>query len=121
MDRAWGLWVAGGMGTPRACESALQETWGRALDAARRGMLRVMAAEPESWSDAEEEKLARPAAESSSGGVGAGGEPTLDGAFSPDGVDLTVIRWMLERTSEERLLAAQQLIDAAWALRGDKA
>ncbi len=43
-------------------------------------------------------------------------EPTLDGVFSPDGVDLTVIRWMLERTPLERLDAAQRLVDAAWAL-----
>lgn len=44
-------------------------------------------------------------------------EPTLEGVFTPDGVDLTVIRWMLERTPEERLEAVQQLIDAAWTLR----
>ena len=48
-------------------------------------------------------------------------EPTLEGAFSADGVDLTTIRWMLDRTPEERLQAAQQLIDAVWALRGDEA
>jgi len=48
-------------------------------------------------------------------------EPTLDGAFAADGVDLTVIRWMLERTPEERLLAVQQLLDATWALRGREA
>ena len=48
-------------------------------------------------------------------------EPTLEGAFSADGVDLTTIRWMLGRTPEERLQAAQQLIDAVWALRGDEA
>ena len=48
-------------------------------------------------------------------------EPSLDGAFSSDGVDLTVIRWMLERSPEERLRAAQELVDAAWALRGDEA
>lgn len=45
------------------------------------------------------------------------GEPTLNGAFAPDGVDLTVIRWMLERTPTERLEAVQDLIDATWALR----
>ena len=51
------------------------------------------------------------------------GEPelTLDGAFSADGVDLTVIRWMLSPTPTERLQAAQQLIDAASALRGGEA
>jgi hypothetical protein len=44
-------------------------------------------------------------------------EPTTDGAFSEDGVDLTVIRWMLDLTPTERLQAAQDLIDAASALR----
>ena len=44
-------------------------------------------------------------------------EPDLEGAFSEDGVDLTLIRWMLRQTPTERLRAAQQLIDAAWALR----
>jgi hypothetical protein len=44
-------------------------------------------------------------------------EPTLEGAFSAEGVDLTVIRWMLELTPTERLQAVQDLIDAASALR----
>jgi len=44
-------------------------------------------------------------------------EPTLEGAFAADGVDLTLIRWMLERSPTERLRAAQELIDATWALR----
>ena len=48
-------------------------------------------------------------------------EPTLEGAFSSEGVDVTVIRWMLRKTPTERLEAAQDLIDAAWALRtGDE-
>jgi hypothetical protein len=46
-------------------------------------------------------------------------EPDLEGAFSDDGVDLTLIRWMLRRTPTERLQAAQDLIDATWALRAD--
>ena len=46
-------------------------------------------------------------------------ELDLEDAFSEDGVDLTLIRWMLQRTPIERLQAAQQLIDAAWALRTD--
>ena len=46
-----------------------------------------------------------------------GAEPTLEGAFAPDGVDLTLIRWMLKRTPAERLEAAQDLIDSVWALR----
>ena len=44
-------------------------------------------------------------------------EPDLEGAFSEDGVDLTLIRWMLRRSPTERLQAAQQLIDATWTLR----
>lgn len=44
-------------------------------------------------------------------------EPTIEGAFAADGVDLTVIRWMVERTPTERLAAAQDLIDATWLLR----
>jgi hypothetical protein len=49
-----------------------------------------------------------------------GAEPDLKGAFSDDGVDLTLIRWMLERTPIERLQAAQQLIDATWVLRNGR-
>lgn len=45
-------------------------------------------------------------------------EPTLEGAFAADGSDLTAIRWMLERSPTERLLAAQDLINAARTLRG---
>jgi hypothetical protein len=45
-------------------------------------------------------------------------EPDLEGAFSDDGVDLTLIRWMLRQSPTERLRAAQQLIDTAWVLRG---
>ena len=45
------------------------------------------------------------------------GEPTLVGAFASDGVDLTLIRWMLQRTPTERLRAAQELVDVTWALR----
>lgn len=47
------------------------------------------------------------------------GEPSLDGVFAADGVDLTVIRWMLDRSPEERLQAAQELIDLVSAVRGD--
>ena len=45
-------------------------------------------------------------------------EPTLRGVFDEDGVDVTVIRWMLAMTPTERLRAVQDLIDAASALRG---
>jgi len=44
-------------------------------------------------------------------------EPTTDGAFSIEGVDLTVIRWMLDKSPTERLQSAQDLIDGAWALK----
>jgi hypothetical protein len=44
-------------------------------------------------------------------------EPTVEGAFAADGVDLTLVRWMLERSPTERLSAAQDLVDAIWALR----
>lgn len=48
--------------------------------------------------------------------------PTIEGAFSPEGVDLTAIRWMLAQTPAQRLQSAQDLIDAAWALKpGDEA
>lgn len=46
-------------------------------------------------------------------------EPNLEGAFSDDGVDLTLIRWMLGQSPTDRLRAAQSLIDAAWALRNN--
>jgi hypothetical protein len=33
-------------------------------------------------------------------------------AYSPEGVDLTLIRWMLSLTPKERLLALQRTVDA---------
>jgi hypothetical protein len=42
-------------------------------------------------------------------------EPTLEGAFSPEGIDLTLIRWMLELSPTERLRAAQEMIDTVSA------
>jgi len=50
----------------------------------------------------------------------AASEPTVDGAFADDGVDLTLIRWMLRRSPTERLRAAQAIVDATWALRGGR-
>lgn len=44
-------------------------------------------------------------------------EPTVEGAFADDGVDLTLVRWMLEKSPTERLHAAQDLVDAIWAVR----
>jgi len=41
-----------------------------------------------------------------------------DGTYSEDGVDLTLIRWMLSLTCTERLQAAQDMADAVEKLRG---
>jgi hypothetical protein len=38
-------------------------------------------------------------------------------AFSPDGVDLSLIRWMLSLTPAERLRVLQQHIDSVTRLR----
>lgn len=46
-------------------------------------------------------------------------EPTLEGVFSDEGVDLTLIRWMLRLSPTDRLRSAQSLVDAAWALRNE--
>ena len=43
---------------------------------------------------------------------GGPGESTDD-----HGIDLSLINWMLELTPEERLRAAQDMIDTVWALR----
>ena len=51
--------------------------------------------------------------------VGTTDEPTLEGAFSDDGVERTLMRWMLQKSPIERLRAAQDLIDATWQLRSD--
>ena len=37
-------------------------------------------------------------------------------AFTDDGVDLTLIDWMLARTPDERLDAAQDLVDTVWGV-----
>ena len=84
-------------------------------------MIRLMASEPNRRPDPGSGHAGRSGGSASAAEPSDSGEPTVEGAFSPDGVDLTAIRWMLERTPEERLQAAQQLIDAAWALRGDEA
>jgi len=39
------------------------------------------------------------------------------GLFSEDGVDLTLIQWFLSLTPLQRLEAAQDMVDTAWALR----
>ncbi len=80
-----------------------------------------MAAESVPPVGSETEDLASTRGEPVSPEASGAAEPTLDGAFAADGVDLTVIRWMLERTPEERLRAVQQLLDATWAVRGREA
>ena len=37
--------------------------------------------------------------------------------FSPDGVDLTLIRWMLSLTPAERLAALQQFVNSLLEIR----
>lgn len=44
----------------------------------------------------------------------------VNSAFSEDGVDLTLIHWFLDLSPYERLLAAQDMIDAVWMLREAK-
>ena len=39
------------------------------------------------------------------------------GAYSEDGVDISLIHWMLELSPLERLEAAQDMIDTVWMLR----
>lgn len=49
-------------------------------------------------------------------GTQPGADPS-EAAFSEDGVDLTLIRWMLGLTPTERLQAAQDMIDTVSALQ----
>lgn len=44
-------------------------------------------------------------------------ESLMAGAFAEDGVDLTLIEWMLSLNPLERLEAAQDMVDTIWALR----
>ena len=39
---------------------------------------------------------------------------------SPDGVDLTLIRWMLSLTPAERLEVAQRYANSIWEARGKR-
>jgi hypothetical protein len=48
-------------------------------------------------------------------------EKDAQSAYAPDGVDLTLIRWMLSLTPDERLDALQGFVDALWELKGDNA
>ena len=41
----------------------------------------------------------------------------VESTVDDHGIDLSLISWMLELTPEERLRAAQDMIDTVWALR----
>ena len=43
------------------------------------------------------------------------------GRPSGDGVDLTLVRWMLDMTPAERLETLQAFVDAVWRVRGEDA
>lgn len=43
--------------------------------------------------------------------------PNPEDAFSEDGVDLTLIHWMLKLTPLERLQVAQDMVDTVWLFR----
>ncbi len=38
-------------------------------------------------------------------------------AYSDDGIDVSLIHWMLELSPKQRLDAAQDMIDTVWMLR----
>jgi len=40
-------------------------------------------------------------------------------SYAPDGTDLTLIRWMLSMTPDQRLDALQGFVDALWELKDD--
>ncbi|MEK6777219.1 MAG: hypothetical protein AABY87_10100 [bacterium] len=46
--------------------------------------------------------------------------PGSETAYSEDGVDLTVIRWMLSMTPEERLETLQNHIRSVMRIRGEE-
>lgn len=46
-------------------------------------------------------------------------QPSLEGAFDEDGVDLTQMRWMLSLDPTERLAAAQSIAEVIATLRVD--
>ena len=48
-------------------------------------------------------------------------EPTpeaTESAYDSSGVDVTLIRWMLDMTPAERLQVLQSFVDATWRARG---
>ena len=48
-------------------------------------------------------------------------EPTPEAAeclYESSGVDVTLIRWMLDMTPAERLQVLQSFVDATWKVRG---
>ncbi len=46
--------------------------------------------------------------------------PALSAAYSEDGVDLTLIRWMLSLSPAERLEVLQNTVASILRLRGDQ-
>ena len=51
---------------------------------------------------------------------GVDNEPSGEPTHSPDGVDLTLIRWMLSLTPEERLEVLQANVWSILRLRGEE-
>jgi len=47
--------------------------------------------------------------------------PEIEPTHSPDGVDLTLIRWMLSLTPAERLQVLQQSVESLLSLRDARA
>jgi hypothetical protein len=43
-------------------------------------------------------------------------DPCWDDAYSEDGVDLTLIRWMLSLTPAQRLQMLQDHVNAVWSI-----
>ena len=48
------------------------------------------------------------------------GAPTAEPTHSPDGVDLTLIRWMLSLTPRERIEVLQNNVRSILRLRGEQ-
>ena len=43
---------------------------------------------------------------------------SVESPYTRDGVDVTLIRWMLDMTPAERLQVLQSFVDATWKARG---
>lgn len=44
--------------------------------------------------------------------------PPVEAAYAPDGVDLTIIRWMLSMSPAQRLATLQKHVESILRLRG---